>query len=173
MAMRCSEFLELYSDYRDGLIDDEETEARILLHLEDCLRCMGYDALVARGVIALRATSDVQPSRRLRRSLTQRFAVVAPAADEQHVRSTPAGVMAGLMVAGVLMLFGWAGDTILERSPERADAPDPRPARSVVVVANPGVPFVSFRDLSLPAFSESAVVRQRPISFGTWVNLSR
>ncbi len=176
MVIHCRDFLELYSDYRDGLILDEETEAEVLHHLASCRRCMEYDALIARGVIALRATSDRTPSRRHRRALSRQCALAALApAESGHIPSAPAGVMAGLMVAGILILVGWLGVSVIEQEPRQDAAEPPRRSSPVVAVANPGIPFVSFTELRVPAFPRSAAPApaQPKIPFGTWVNLSR
>lgn len=48
--MRCEHFIESYSEYRDGLLPDEE-RAGYERHLAECARCRRYDYAVARGVV--------------------------------------------------------------------------------------------------------------------------
>ncbi len=97
--MRCSDFLELYSDYRDGLITDPLEAQQIQQHLRRCSRCMDYDALVSRGVMALRATSDINPSFPALRRLENRLAAVSTTDEAaEPVRLAPAGIMAVLIL---------------------------------------------------------------------------
>ncbi len=148
--MGCREVLERYSDYRDGRTDTQ-TRHRLSQHLRRCARCSRYHKFLSRGVWALRAASNLEPSAGFRRELAARLER-APAVDEP-VTPAPAGVMAGLMLAVAVALLIWDGagsgdqpavTAQLERAQER-----PLP----VVVANPGMPFVSFADLTGPAFS--------------------
>jgi hypothetical protein len=175
MAMLCTEFLERYSDYRDGRITDQQLARRLHDHLAQCPRCMKYDALVSRGVIALRATGDVPPSWRFRNDLRKRLAADAPPREEQEsVKSAPAGIMAGLMVAGTLLLLGWAGTSLLHRTVAREPVPTAQARAPVMAVANPSAPFVTFTDLRVPAFHSGPVAERRPeLSFTTWVTLAR
>ncbi len=144
--MRCSEFLENYSDYRDGVITDAALLDRLAYHSVTCARCMCYDASVARGVMALRATSDLEPSPGFRRRLRGRLS--------EDTTPQPAAP-ASLAIVGLLVLA--AMTVILQDSAE----PDARPSTALerptrrplpVVVANPGVPFVTFVHLSAPPF---------------------
>ena len=77
--MRCSEFLEIYSDYRDGLIADPDLARSVQRHLRHCTRCMDYDALVSRGVMALRATGEIRPNPLFVRRLERRVAALESA----------------------------------------------------------------------------------------------
>lgn len=47
--MSCDEFIQGYSEYRDGLLSDE-ARARFDRHVERCDRCARYDSVVDRGV---------------------------------------------------------------------------------------------------------------------------
>lgn len=152
--MRCTEFLELYSDFRDGLLVNTAAERRMLRHLAACSSCMRYDARVCRGVTALRSFSDLEPSAGFQSQLDGLLAR-ASLVEEDPVMPGPAGLMVGLMVAAALALVVWGGwgeattqplQTIAVEQVE--PAPPPLPA----VVANPRPPFVSFADLRVPAF---------------------
>lgn len=152
--MQCAEFLELYSDYRDGLLQDGGLERSMLRHLLSCPHCMCYDARVARGVTALRAFSDLEPSAGFRAALDGRLATSA-LQEAEPVTPGPAGVMVGLMVATAIALLFWAGQSrTADQAPQAVATheiePVPRPLPAVV--ANPGAPFVSFANLSVPAF---------------------
>jgi hypothetical protein len=150
--MICSEFLESYSDFRDGLIGDPDLARRLAEHLLDCRRCMQYDARLARGVTLLRTLSDLEPSPRFRRELARQLES-GHLALEDPVRPAPAGVMVGLMVATAAALVLWAG-TRPSDTPElpAARAALPRTVPLPAVVAHASPPFVSFTELSAPAF---------------------
>jgi len=151
--MTCSEFLESYSDFRDGLIDDPGLARRLSDHMAVCPRCMQYDARVARAATVLRTFSDLEPSPRFRPELVRRLNCSQPDLDEP-VRPAPAGVMVGLMVATAIALVVWtAGDhpAVPDFEIEAATATAHVPAPPAVV-ARPSPPFVSFTELSAPAF---------------------
>jgi len=152
--MNCSEFLESYSDFRDGLIGDPDLVRRISAHLLDCPRCMQYDARLARGVTLLRTLSDLEPSPRFRRELAKQLQT-GRLALEEPVRPAPAGIMVGLMVATAAALVLWAG-TRTSGPPAatagQAGASLPRTQPLPAIVAHASPPFVSFTELSAPAF---------------------
>jgi hypothetical protein len=146
--MRCTDFLELYSDYRDGLIGDPVLNLDMSQHLITCRRCMQYDARVARGVTVLKTLSDLEPSRVFRRELAGRLAEAPPVRDEPVIPA-PAGIMVALMLLTAVAFFLWeAGTGSTQARGEPPETPRPFP----VAVANPGPPFVSFGHLAVPAF---------------------
>ena len=58
--MECNEFLEGYSAYRDGLVDEAERDA-FRAHLESCESCARYDRVVRKGTDVLRDLPPVDP----------------------------------------------------------------------------------------------------------------
>lgn len=148
--MRCADFLERYSDYCDGLIADPAVQAAIEGHLAGCSRCLRYHARIARGALLLRSAGEVEPSPDFRRRLRERLEAAAPPGGE---RWQPR-VTGALVLAAVAALAWWNWTS---RPPE---APTARPSAHVAppfpaVLANPGVPFVSFTHLVAPAFHGS------------------
>jgi anti-sigma factor RsiW len=143
--MHCAEFLENYSDYRDGLIEDQALLEQLSQHLLTCPHCTRYDARLARGVTVLRTLSHVDPSPGFRRQLAHRL-TVSPVEAEQPIIPAPAGILVALMVVTAAALFLWHGS---------ADAPQAEVAEqsapAVMVVVSPGVPLVGFADFSVPA----------------------
>jgi hypothetical protein len=172
--MRCSDFLRLYSDYRDGLIEDPRREHEISQHLTGCRRCMDYDASISRGVMLLRATSDIGPSLSFSRRLESRLSQVD--GDVKHhdrARSVHAGIMLVLMMAAAVALAVGIGSDPVE-APSQAGlaivASDP------AVVSSPASAgaSVDLTDMSVPAFGTEITGRSRSqLSFATWVTLSR
>src|SRR2546425_249887 len=65
--MTCAEFLERYTDFRDGLITAPRELRRFERHLARCAGCRRYDTAVRRGVLALQAVATIKPSRAFRR----------------------------------------------------------------------------------------------------------
>jgi hypothetical protein len=153
--MRCTEFLELYSDFRDGRVQDSALERRVRDHLATCPACMAYDARVSRGVCVLRTLSDLEPSPGWRRALARQVGT-RRLQLERPVEPAPAGVMVGLMVATALILLLWTGhapdanlNTVASQAAEPAPATDP-PLPAIVAIPSP--PFVSFTQLTAPSF---------------------
>ena len=52
--MVCKDFLDRYTEYRDGLLSADES-ARFDQHLEDCESCRRYESVLARGLTLWRA----------------------------------------------------------------------------------------------------------------------
>ncbi len=83
--MDCCEFREKYSDFADGLLDDEAA-LRARRHLSACPACRRFDAAFRTGVSALRDLPSVELSRsfgerlrqQLRHELVVRWLAVEP-----------------------------------------------------------------------------------------------
>jgi len=136
----CSDFLAWYSDLRDGLITDPGILLELERHRRGCRRCARYHKALSRGVAALRELCDIEPSPTFRRELRARLAAAVLRAHPEPAL-TPAGKAAVVLVAvaGALLLY--------EGLSARRPAPLARERRSMpIVIANPGVPFVSFTE---------------------------
>jgi hypothetical protein len=142
--MGCSQFLAWYSDFRDGLITDPGVLLELERHRRACRRCARYHHAVSRGVDALQALDEIEPSPAFRRELRARLAAAVLSAGRQPAL-TPAGLAAAVLVAvaGALLLY----EGLVARRP----APLAGERRSMpTVVANPSVPFVSFTRSETP-----------------------
>src|SRR2546428_13212370 len=104
--MTCAEFLERYTDFRDGLITAPRELRRFERHLVRCADCRRYDSAVRRGVLALRAAETIEPSQDFRRRLEARLE-----RERRATRDVPAsaGVAAAVFVAGALALLALGG----------------------------------------------------------------
>jgi anti-sigma factor RsiW len=165
--MNCREFLESYSDFRDGLLSDG-VRRRMSRHLSSCSACARFNASVRHGVYSLRrAAEDLTPSPEFRDRLRARIAAGAHPAEP--VSPGAAGLAALLMLAAAVALL------VNEGAGRRADTPAPQQAASIrpLVVVNPGVPFVTFTDLSVPAFLRPPAHLREDHQAGTWANLPR
>src|SRR3989442_10502359 len=96
--MTCAEFLERYTDFRDGLITAPRELRRFGRHLARCAGCRRYDAAVRRGVLALQAVETIEPSRDFRRRLDARLERERRATRE--VQASAGGAAAPLLRAG-------------------------------------------------------------------------
>ncbi|MBI4500191.1 MAG: hypothetical protein HY700_03425, partial [Gemmatimonadetes bacterium] len=175
--MNCSEFLRSYSEYRDGLIIDAGALRQIRLHIAHCAPCYRYDESVRRGV---RALGEIDPSPDFRRRLiarvnrneTEPMEPIGPGA---------ASVAAALMLAAAvaLVIYSRRGNELNRPVPVAAATVDTvtmsGPERAFpLVVANPGVPFVTFTDLPSSSFhvvGSTQFHSQGDIPLGTWANL--
>src|SRR5207245_2410889 len=112
----CAEFLERYTDFRDGLITAPRELRRFERHLLRCAGCRRYDTAVRRGVLALQAAGTIEPSRDFRRRLDARLE-----RERRAARDVPAsaGVAAALVLAAALAMLALEG----VRRPEVARAP--------------------------------------------------
>src|SRR5437867_12574350 len=94
--MTCAEFLERYTDFRDGLITAPRELRRFERHLVRCAGCRRYDTAVRRGVLALQAGGTIEASGGFRRRLDGRLECERRAAREVPAS---AGVVAAFVHA--------------------------------------------------------------------------
>jgi len=155
--MDCPEFLDRYTEFRDGLVTSSREVRRFQRHLAVCLRCREYDAAVRRGVLALHATRHIEPSADFRRRLDERLRGERERAGVEPV-SLRVGIAAALLVAVALTL-------VLRESTQRptmtAQAPVLPPVTFPKPVANAGVPYVTFQD------PRTSVLAGNPSPYGT------
>lgn len=102
-TITCAQFLARYSEYRDGLVTDECERLRFLQHLASCDRCQTYDSHVSRGVMVLRSTGEIEPSRAFGDHLARRIA--EECGEAEPITPGRAGIMAGLMLAAAAALL--------------------------------------------------------------------
>src|SRR2546430_15560567 len=119
--MTCAEFLERYTDLRDGLITAPRELRRFTRHLAQCPACRRYDAALRRGVLALQAAQTIEPSPAFRRRLAERLA------RGRRRRQVPAraGIAAALFVAPAPAIV--APEGVRRPPPPPAPAPPPGP----------------------------------------------
>ncbi len=102
--MDCCEFREKYSDFADGLLD-EEANLRARRHLSLCAACRRFDAAFRTGINTLRDLPAVEVSRsfgeRLRGQLRHELVVRALAVDPLS------GAIAALLVLVTIGVVTW------------------------------------------------------------------
>jgi predicted anti-sigma-YlaC factor YlaD len=136
--MDCSDFLNRYSDFRDGEITDLGSLREMQDHLRACRRCRRYEQAIRCGIGVLRSLDQIEPSARFQRGLRARLAQAALRVGRRP-KLTPAGLAAAVLVlvAGALLVYeGLTAGRRAEMSEDMRPVP--------VVIVNPGVPFVSF-----------------------------
>src|SRR5205085_10533831 len=106
--MTCAEFLEHYTDFRDGLITAPRELRRFTRHLAQCAACRRYDAALRRGVLALQAAQTIELSPAFRRRLDARLARERQAGAHRQVPAR-AGIAAALFVAAALAMVAGGG----------------------------------------------------------------
>jgi hypothetical protein len=153
--MTCSEFLERYTDFRDGLVTAPRELRRFQRHMAQCPSCRMHDVALRHGVSALQDTDTVQPSRDFRRRLELRLERERALARPSLPARAP--VAAALFVAVAIALLAMEGVRRegSARAPALPAVPFPKP------VAQAGVPFVSFQD------PRASVVISNPNPYGT------
>ena len=153
--MTCAEFLDRYTDFRDGLITAPREARRFDRHLAQCPSCRRYDAALRRGIQALQEAETVTPSADFRRRLKLRLEREGSLAGPG--RPAWAGIAAALFIAVAIALLALEG----VRRADVAQAPALPPVPFPKPVAHAGVPFVSFQD------PRASVVISNPNPYGT------
>jgi anti-sigma factor RsiW len=161
--MRCSEFLQRYSDLRDGVVLEPQVALELERHLRSCPRCARYDYAVSRGVGVLRLLSEVDPSPAFQRELQTRLALATRGLPRAAPMRTPAAIAAAalLAVAGALLLYEG-----MSARHERVLAEQERAIP--LVIAHPGVPFVSFAAPEVTEEPVMAVPASAPMVDTAW-----
>lgn len=104
----CDRFLDVYTDYRDGLLD-APTQGAVEQHLTECDQCRRYDRVLSAGVDLLRSM-DVDTERSLSVGAAQRLALDADLVDRTQLplvfrRPLAAAGFLAAAVAASLALF--------------------------------------------------------------------
>jgi len=140
-AMQCAEFLDRYTDYRDGVVTTPRDRRRFERHLAGCETCRSYDTAVRRGVLALQGAETLSPSEQFRSRLDARLRREALTLAGPRI-SPRVGAAAALLVAVGITLV--ALQVARHPAPLQARALPPVPFPKPVAQA--GVPFVTFQD---------------------------
>ena len=163
--MNCSEFLEIYSDYRDGRLENASVARSVREHLRDCEACMRYDAVVCRGVMALRSEDELEPSRRI----AFRGLNMLPDSAEP-VSPVPAKFAGAMMIAAALALLLWPrAEAPIEAAPLAQVEPAPVPSLSVLPRPEP-LPVRNI-DAQPPVFHAQLQTQPQPVSFDEWASV--
>lgn len=102
----CSEFLEGYSDFRDGLLDAARTESW-RAHLAACGSCRRYDRVVRSGTEVVRGLPTLEPSHDFLARLQHRIFHIE---EERHSfgrDSSSVSVPLIALIAGVIGASAW------------------------------------------------------------------
>ena len=134
--MRCEEFFEQYSTYRDG--NDPLLAALMEDHMASCPDCRGHDAAVRWGVEALRADSP-RPSPDFERRLQDRLEGHSGAPDRRAPQVAPLAATAVALLMLTLLTLAIRRRPVI--TPAAAEADPPSVARPL---AHAGIPFVTF-----------------------------
>jgi len=161
--MTCADFLDRYTDFRDGLITVRRELQACERHLAHCAACRRYDAAVRQGVLALRTAERIEPSPDFRRRLEARLE-----RERRRAGEVPASarIAAALFLAAALALVVREG----VRRPQMAAAPILPAVPFPTPVVRAGVPVVSFQDPRASVFaakpSSAGAVVVEPASAG-------
>ncbi len=136
--MRCPDFLERYSDFRDGRLTDRVWLQQMQQHLKACANCQRFHAAIREGVEVLRGLEPVEPTPAFRQALRARLADGPSSADLRGALAPGAVAVATLLaVAATLLIYEGLA------KPRRPSLAGSRQSLPVVIV-NPSAPFVSF-----------------------------
>ena len=151
--MICREFLDRYTEFRDGLVAAPRELRRFQRHLVQCTACRRYDAALRRGVTALQDVETIEPSADFRRRLDARLTRERASAAAVPARAGLVSAMLVLVALSLLVVEAGRRPQLAQVALQPAAFPKP--------VANPGLPFVSFQD------PRASVVDGNPYPYGT------
>lgn len=140
----CCDFLDRYSEFRDQLLNAEDTEA-FETHLEGCDSCARYDRVVAGGIETLLRLPHVTPSPDFADRLGNRLSRM----DEVLESSSSSGAPVALVIAVAATIGAAAWIPALRENPQPMRLPPafahaPYHPQLIPMVLQPGL-------LALPA----------------------
>ncbi|HET8654725.1 MAG TPA: zf-HC2 domain-containing protein [Longimicrobiaceae bacterium] len=149
--LNCSDFLEGYSDFRDGLLPAARYR-EFERHAETCDACARYHRVIGGGVEAFRSLPDVEPSEDFEWRLRHRLLLLE---EEQQRQASGSGASAAVTI-GIALAIGasaWlpalrARQAVVRLPPVVALAPA---ERSVIGNPFPSAPPLPAPTLLLPA----------------------
>lgn len=152
--MKCSEFLDRYTDFHDGALAPEESGA-FHGHMTGCAACRRYDDVVTQGVELLRALPETGPGEDFRARLRHSIYTM------QEERRRRLGSSARTMpLLGALALFGALfvaltlreEEPVVDLPPIVAEAPSPAAGEPLPLpLSSPLLPAPDRAALAAPA----------------------
>lgn len=181
--MKCSEFLDSYTDFRDGALAPEKGDA-LRAHMTGCVPCRRYDRVVTRGISLLQALPETPPDPDFRARLRHSIYALEEERRRRRLLGSPAraipllgalGVLGALLAALTLRESVPVAELppIIAERPSHASAaadpallpgsPAPVEARGwPAVPAGPGTPGTFASAARLPAAAARAPARRFP-----------
>lgn len=175
--MECKDFLEGYSAYRDGLVDEAQREA-FRTHAERCDSCARYDRVVRKGTDVLRDLPQVDPPSDFLARLQHRIYHIEDGIPLSSAFEGGSAAVLAVAAVGLLALawmpFAVQAPVEVELPAVAVDAPERPPVRTATAssdareLVDPG-PFVGSESeveeaaRSMPVWSD---VRLVPVSAG-------
>ncbi len=137
----CSEFLDSYSEYRDGLLGEGRREA-FLAHMAECPSCARYDRVIARGTELFRQLPKLQPSEDFLPRLQHRIFHVEDELRGLGRHASGASTALTFSIAALFALAAWlpalrTAPPVLELAPVAARAPQPSAEASTLFRSGP------------------------------------
>ena len=108
--MHCSRFKNHYSEFRDGLIRNEQFHREMKAHLESCASCARFDESLRKGVSLIYRSGEILVPPGFKNRIMK--TVEESESSVQPITPAPAGLAAAGMVAAAVALF------IFEHQPE-------------------------------------------------------
>lgn len=128
--MTCSDFIEGFTDYIDGVASAPDVEAA-RRHRDACASCRRYETVYLRGRALLRGSDRVEVGEDFHPRLQHRLYHVDDERALSHSRSGTSSAALLLGVAALLMAAAWSptllADPEVELSPIVVDRPATRP----------------------------------------------
>lgn len=161
----CREFLDRYSDYRDGRLGDDG-RSFFIGHLARCTRCRRYDRVIRKGVDVLRKNSQGSPRSRLTVVEARRLAA---AFDKESLALGSAGSGVTIVAAGLVALLmaavAWS-PFFSGRTPEVAMPPvvagAPSPPTATTLSSSETIGSPELRDGDLGEVFRTMLIELRP-----------
>ncbi|MFV1986925.1 MAG: anti-sigma factor [Gemmatimonadota bacterium] len=129
--MRCHDFIERYSEFRDGFVTDED-RAECERHLAECANCRRYDRAVDEGVTLYDALPGASPSHDFFPRLQHRIYHLEDAARLTTRRAVGSAALVAVAGVGLLAVtwlpFATRLSVEVQLPPVAVEAPSPDPA---------------------------------------------
>lgn len=167
--MDCNDFIQRFSEARDGGLRDPRQLRRIEQHARRCPRCARWVESLELGLGELREAMGIEPSARFRKRLRKRLAAEVSIGDP--IVPTNAGLAAALLLAaavGLLVLQNASTPSMEEPAAVRVAA------AAALEDSLELVPRQDSMDVTIPAFTHSTLeFHSSQVPVGTLAVLTR
>lgn len=117
MMVDCSDVLDRYSEFRDGVLE-HELERAFEAHLQACSSCARYDRVVGEGVGVFRALPELSPSSDFEARLQHRLFSVEDQLNQGR-RASGASLATTVGICAAITLGAWLPTVKTDSTPVR------------------------------------------------------